>query len=74
MAAGAWRAEIFIRMTRLLVLEQLRQLRAAKLVHGRDQSNSDKQALANDYLTCSVALAEYSTHSQTDFLTIYSIL
>jgi hypothetical protein len=40
-----------------LVSEQLRQLRAAKLVRGGDQFNSDKQALADDYLSRSVPLA-----------------
>jgi hypothetical protein len=45
-------------------------LRAAKLVRGGDQSNSDKQALADNHLSCSVPLAKYSADHQTDFLTL----
>ena len=57
-------------MTRLLVLEQLWQSRAAKLVRGRDQSNSDRRALADNHLSRLVPLTKYSTHYQTDFLTL----
>ena len=41
---------------------------SGKLMCGRDQSNSDRQALTDYHLSRSIPLAEYSTHTQTGFL------
>ena len=41
---------------------------SGKLMCGRDQSNSDRQALTDYHLSRSISLAGYSTHAQIGFL------
>jgi hypothetical protein len=48
-----------------LISEQLTAVASGKLRCGRDQTNSDKQALTDDHLSRSIPLAEHSTHTQT---------
>lgn len=66
MAAGAWRADIsyiYIYDQVIWFWHSLRQLEAAKLMRGRDQSISNKQRLAHDHL-----------HAQIPLLSILHIL
>jgi hypothetical protein len=45
-----------------------RAVASGKLMYGRDQSNSDRQALTDYHLSCSNPLARYYTCAQTHFL------
>jgi hypothetical protein len=54
--------------------DSLQQLRAAKMVCGRDQSNSDGQALTDYHLSRSIPPIEHSTHAQTGLLSAHFVL
>ena len=54
--------------------DSLRQLRAAKMVYGRDQSNSDGQALTDYHLSRSIPPIEHSTHALTGLLSAHFVL
>jgi hypothetical protein len=51
-----------------LVPGQQTAVASGRLMCGRDQSNSDRQALTDYHLSCSIPLAGYSTYAQTGFL------
>jgi len=51
-----------------LISGQYTAVASGKLMCGRDQSNSDRQAITDYHLSCSIPLAGYSTYAQTGFL------
>ena len=51
-----------------MISEQHTVVTSGKLRCGRDQTNSDKQALTDDHLSRSTPPAEHSTHAQTGSL------
>ena len=56
-----------------LISEEHTAVASGKLRCGRDQTNSDKQALTDNHLSRSVPLAEYSTHAQTGVLSAHFV-
>jgi hypothetical protein len=56
-----------------LISEQHTAVASGKPTCGRDQTNSDKQALTDDHLSRSISLAEHSTYAQTGFLSAHFV-
>jgi hypothetical protein len=52
----------------LVTLGQYTAVTSGKLMCGRDQSNSNRQAIADYRLSCLIPLAGYSLYAQTGFL------
>jgi hypothetical protein len=56
-----------------LISGQHTAVASGKLMCGRDQSNSDKQALTDYHLSRSIPLAEHSTHAQSGLLSTHIV-